>query len=99
MSESAAKLSCEMSVVVKAARVGNLTDGLPRVQQGSAMQQTRGMIQTDRKYETSTGRIPHSEELLKISKRDPHFGRDLARTKRVKMEMRVAASMPGEIRH
>jgi hypothetical protein len=44
MIEAATKLSCEMSGVVKAARVGDLADGLPRVQQGPAMQQTRSMI-------------------------------------------------------
>ena len=47
MTEPAAELSCEMSVVVKPAGVGDLADGLTRVQQGPALQQTRGMIQTD----------------------------------------------------
>jgi hypothetical protein len=50
MSEPAAKLSGEMSVVAKAAGVGDLADGLACVQQPPAMQLTRGMIQTDRTF-------------------------------------------------
>jgi hypothetical protein len=50
MSEPAAKLSGEMSIVAKAAGVGDLADGLACVQQPPAMQLTRGMIQTDRTF-------------------------------------------------
>jgi hypothetical protein len=35
-----------MRVVDEAARISDLTNGLPRVQQCAAMQQTRSMIQT-----------------------------------------------------
>jgi hypothetical protein len=42
--EPATELSSEMSVVAKTARVGDLADGLARVQQGPAVQQTRSMI-------------------------------------------------------
>ena len=51
MSEPATKLPGEMSIVAKAAGVGDLADGLARVQQPPAMQLTRGMIQTDRVYQ------------------------------------------------
>jgi hypothetical protein len=44
MTEPATELPSEMSVVAKTARVGDLADGLPRVQQGPAVQQTRSMI-------------------------------------------------------
>src|SRR6267154_3552327 len=50
MAETAAKLSGEMSIVAKAAGVGDLADGLACIQQSPAMQLTRGMIQTDRTF-------------------------------------------------
>jgi hypothetical protein len=67
MAEPAAKLSGEMSIVDKAAGVGDLVDGLVCVQQPPAMQLTRGMIQTDRMYEMSAGRAPRRKELLKVA--------------------------------
>jgi hypothetical protein len=67
MSEPAAKLSGEMSIVAKAAGVGDLADGLARVQQPPAMQLTRGMIQTDRMYQLSAGRAARRKELLKVA--------------------------------
>ena len=67
MAETAAKLSGEMSIVAKAAGVGDLADGLACVQQSPAMQLTRGMIQTDRVYEMSAGRAPHRKEFLKVA--------------------------------
>ena len=75
MSEPAAKLSGEMSIVAKAAGVGDLADGLACVQQPPAMQLARGMIQTDRMYEISAGRASRRKELLKVAQRDPRFGR------------------------
>jgi hypothetical protein len=62
MTEPAAKLPCEMSVVVKSARVGDLADGLTRIQQSPTTQQTRGMIQTHRMYEMRAGRAARREE-------------------------------------
>ena len=80
MTEPAAKFSGEMSIVAEAAIVGNLAERLACVQQRPAMQETCGMIQTNRMYEMSAGRIPRRKELLKVAQRDPSFGRYLART-------------------
>ena len=92
MTEPTTELSCEMRVVAEAARVSDLVDGLPRVQQGAAMQHTRSMIQTDRMYEVCVRRIPHTEELLKVSKRNPRFGRHLRRT-----EIRIREAISDDI--
>ena len=92
MTEPTTELSCEMRVVAEAARVSDLVDGLPRVQQGAAMQHTRSMIQTDRMYEVCVRRIPHTEELLKVSKRNPRFGRHLRRT-----EIRIGEAISDDI--
>jgi hypothetical protein len=92
MTEPTTELSCEMRVVAEAARVSDLVNGLPRVQQGAAMQHTRGMIQTDRMYEVCVRRIPHTEELLKVSKRNPRFGRHLRRT-----EIRICEAISDDI--
>src|SRR4030081_596642 len=82
VAESAAKYSGEMSVVAKAAVVGDLDDRLTCVQGRPAMQKTRGVIQPDRIDEMRAGRAPRREELLKVAQRDPCFRRDLARTER-----------------
>src|SRR5258708_11043951 len=80
MTEPTTELSCEMRVVAEAAGISDLADGQPGVQQGAAMQQTRSMIQTDRMYEVCVRRISRTEELLKVSKRNPRFGCHLRRT-------------------
>jgi len=67
VAESAAKYSGEMSVVAKAAVVGDLADRLARVQRRPAMQETRGVIQPDRIDEMRAGRAPRREELLKVT--------------------------------
>jgi hypothetical protein len=67
MAEPAAELSGEMSIVAKATGVGDLFDGLARAQQRTAMQEARGVIQTDRMYEMSAGRAPRGKELLKVA--------------------------------
>ena len=79
VTEPTTELSCEMGVVDEAARISDLVNGLPRVQQRTAMQQTRSMIQTDRMYEVCVRRIARAEQLLKVSKRNPRFGRHLRR--------------------
>src|SRR6266404_4684237 len=58
VTESAAKYPCEMSVVAKAAVVGDLADRLARVQRRPAMQKTPGVIQPDRIDEMRAGRAP-----------------------------------------
>jgi hypothetical protein len=80
ITEPAAKFSGEMSIVAEAAIVGDLAERLACVQQRPAMQETCGMIQTNRMYEMSAGRIPRRKELLKVAQRDPSFGRYLGRT-------------------
>jgi hypothetical protein len=92
MTEPTTELSCEMRVVAEAARISDLANGLPRVQQGAAVQQTRSMIQTDRMYEVCVRRIAHTEELLKVSKRNPRFGRHLERT-----EIRIGEAISDDI--
>ena len=58
VAESAAKYSGEMSVVAKAAVVGDRADRLAGVQRRPAMQKTRGVIQPDRIDEMRAGRAP-----------------------------------------
>jgi hypothetical protein len=48
VAEPMAKFSCEMSVVAKAAGVGDLAERLACAQQRPALQKTRGVIQTKR---------------------------------------------------
>src|SRR5882762_2922156 len=92
MTEPTTELSCEMRVVAEAARISDLVDGLPRAQQGAAMQQTRSMIQTDRMYEVCVRRIPHTEELLKVPQRNPRLDRHLRRT-----QIRVGEAISDDI--
>jgi hypothetical protein len=67
VTESTAKYSGEMSVVTKAAVVGDLADGPARVHRRPAMQETRDVIQPDRIDEMRAGRAPRREELLKVA--------------------------------
>ena len=67
VTKSVAKYSSEISVVAKAAGVGDLADRLARVQRRPAMQETRGVIEPHRIDEMCAGRAPRREELLKIA--------------------------------
>ena len=80
MTETAAELPGEMGVVAEAARVGDLTHRLARVQQRPAVQQARGVIQAGRIHEMRAGRIARGKELLEVAQRDPRFDRHLGRT-------------------
>ena len=51
MTEATTKFSDEISIVAKAAGVGDLADGLACFQKRPTFQQTRGVIQTNRMYE------------------------------------------------
>src|SRR5260370_33018196 len=97
VAESAAKYSGEMSVVAKAAVVGDLDDRLTRVQCRPAMQKTRGVIQPDRIDEVRAGRAPRREELLKAAQLAPCLRRDLPRTEpRVGKAVHHDAAKAGE---
>jgi hypothetical protein len=79
--EPAAKFSGEISIVAKAAGVGDLAERLARAQQRPAMQEARGVIQTKRIDEFTAGRAALRKELLEVTQRDPCFGCHLARAK------------------
>jgi hypothetical protein len=67
MTEPAAKFSCEMSIVAKAASVGDLAERLACAQQRPALQKARGMIQTKRIDEFTAGRAAPRKELLDVA--------------------------------
>ena len=73
VTETAAKFSCEMRVVVKAARVGNRTDGFPCVQQFAAIEKACGVVQTKRINEFAAGKSALRKELLEVAQGDPGF--------------------------
>ena len=56
VAEPMAKFACEMSVVAKAAGVGDVAERLACAQRPSAMQKVRGVIQTKRIDEFTAGR-------------------------------------------
>ena len=74
------KFPGEICIVAKAADVSNLADELPCPQQVPAMQKARGMIQAERIYEITAGRIPHRKELLERTQRNTRASGHLART-------------------
>ena len=67
VTEATAKFSNEISIVAKAAGIGDLADGLACFQKRPAFQQARGVIQTNRMYEMTAGRVSRRKELLKIA--------------------------------
>ena len=67
VTEPAAKPSSEIGIVAKAACVSDLANGLACVQQGPALQEACGVIQSKRMYEMTAGRVPHRKELLKVA--------------------------------
>jgi hypothetical protein len=61
VTEASAAPSREMAIIIKAAGVGNLTDGLARVRQRAASEKTRGMIhRTWQKVLRQNRRLPTS---------------------------------------
>ena len=67
VTEPTAKSSIEISIVTKAAGVGDLADGLARFQKRPPFQQPRGVIQTNRIYEMTAAGISRGKELLKVA--------------------------------
>ena len=67
MTKPMAKFSGKMSVVAKAASVGDLAERLACVQQRPAMQKKRGVIQTKRIDEFTARRPRWRKELLKVT--------------------------------
>ena len=67
MTEATAKFSNEISIVAKAAGVGDLADGLACFEKRPAFQQRRGVIQTNRLDEVAAGGVSRSKELLKVA--------------------------------
>jgi hypothetical protein len=80
VTEPMAEFSCKMSVVAKAASVGDFAERLACAQQRSAMQKKRGVIQTKRIDEFTAGQAPLGKELLEVTQRYPCFGCHLVRT-------------------
>jgi hypothetical protein len=67
VAEPMAKFACEMSVVAKAAGVGDVAERLACAQRRSAMQKVRGVIQTKRIDEFTAGRAALRKELLDVA--------------------------------
>ena len=67
MAEATAKFSNEISIIAKAAGVGDLADGLACFQKRPTFQQTRGVIQTNRMYEMTAAGVSRRKELLKVA--------------------------------
>ena len=67
MTEASAKFSNEISIIAKAAGVGDLADRLACFQKRPAFQQTRGVIQTNRMDEMTAGGVSRRKELLKVA--------------------------------
>jgi hypothetical protein len=61
-----AEFSCKMSVVAKAAGVGDFAERLACAQQRSAMQEMRGLIQTERIDEFTAGQAALGKKLLEV---------------------------------
>src|SRR5438874_4006079 len=92
MTESLAKLSCEMRVVAKTAGVGDLAQGLPCSERRPTMQQARGMLQAQRVNEFAAGRAARRKELLQIAQRNARGGRYFRRT-----EIRIGEAVFGDV--
>src|SRR3984893_11618966 len=61
---SMAKFSCKMSVVAKAAGVGNLAERLARIERRPAKQKVRGMIQANGIHQFAARRAALRKKLL-----------------------------------
>jgi len=77
--EPSAKFLREVTVIAKAAGVGDLADRLACSRQRAASQQARGVVQSERIDETAAGRTSLHKELLQVAQRDTRFGCYLAR--------------------
>jgi hypothetical protein len=67
MTEPTAKPSNEMGIVTKAAGVGDLADRRACFQSRSALQQVRGVIQSNRTDEAAASRVSRRKEFLKVA--------------------------------
>ena len=67
VAEATAKLSNEISIVAKAAGIGDLANGLACFQKRPTFQQAYGVIQTNRMYQMTAGGVSGREELLKVA--------------------------------
>jgi len=63
-----------MRVVAKAAGVGNIAERLTCLHQRAAFDQTRRMIQTERRYVATACRPADCEKLLQIAQRNSGLG-------------------------
>src|ERR1700688_4540099 len=90
--EPPAEFSGEIGIIAKPAGISDLADRLDCVQQRPAPQQTRGLVQTNRMYEVTAGKVPRRKKLLKITQRDSRFDCHLARP-----EIRIGIAIPYDI--
>jgi len=89
VTEPTAELSCEMSIVAKAAGIGDLAQrpSLAR----TAIQKVRGVIHTKRIDELEARGLALREEFVDIAQLDPRVGRQLARA-----EVRIGKTVPDD---
>src|SRR5271169_4250537 len=81
LTETIAEFSGKMSVVAKAASIGDFAERLGRASRVPAMEKSRCMLQTKRINEFTASGTALSEQLLEIAQRDSCLGRDLGGTK------------------
>jgi hypothetical protein len=67
VTESMAKFSCKMSVVAKAAGVGNLAERLARIERRPAKQKVRGMIQANGIHHFAARRAALRKKFLDVA--------------------------------
>ena len=79
MTKARAELARKMSVIEKAARVGNIAKSLVAPQCQPACDQTRSMIESQRLDETAAGHTARDEQLLEVAGGYAGIGRDVGR--------------------
>lgn len=79
MTKPRAKLTGKMSVIEKAARVGDIAESLVALQCRAAGNQTRSMIQPQRLDEAAAGHTASDEQLLEVAGGYPGIGCDVRR--------------------
>src|ERR1700753_591298 len=76
--ETPAESARKVRVIAKAAGVGNIAERLTCLHQRAALDKTRRMIQTERRYIVTTRRPAGRKQLLQITQGNSHLGSHLA---------------------
>jgi hypothetical protein len=90
--EPAAEPPGKISVVGKAAGIGNLAERLPRAKHLPAMNEAGSVVEANRLDEAAAGGVVRREELLQVTQRDPGLGRRFPGT-----EGRIGKAIPNDV--